>query len=83
MINIIFKNVLFFFLKDATSTVNSTVATIEPNALSEGEEPCAKEKKLQLRVQELTVALERVTQSAELRSQQSAELVSDVKKANS
>lgn len=41
-----------------------------------------KEKQLQLRVQELTGTLERVIQSAELRGQQSAELVSDVKKAN-
>ena len=41
-----------------------------------------KEKQLQLRVQELTSTLERVIQSAELRGQQSAELVSDVKKAN-
>lgn len=41
-----------------------------------------REKRLQLKVQELTGALERITQSAEIRNQQSAELVSDVKKAN-
>ena len=49
---------------------------------ADGEEMTVREKRLQLKVQELTGALERVTQSAELRSQQSAELVSDVKKAN-
>ena len=58
------------------------VCTTPPEG-NEGDECSSKEKKLQLRVQELTIALERVTQSAELRSQQSAELVSDVKKANS
>lgn len=49
---------------------------------ADGQEMTVREKRLQLKVQELTGALERVTQSAELRSQQSAELVSDVKKAN-
>nr|CAH0099402.1 unnamed protein product [Daphnia galeata] len=49
---------------------------------ADGDELTVREKRLQLKIQELTGALERVTSSAELRSQQSAELVSDVKKAN-
>lgn len=49
---------------------------------ADGDEVTVREKRLQLKIQELTGALERVTSSAELRSQQSADLVSDVKKAN-
>lgn len=48
-----------------------------------GNEECAlKEKRLQQRIQELTGTLERMTQNADQRTQQSAELVSDLKKAN-
>ncbi|KAL0607578.1 Colorectal mutant cancer protein, partial [Plecturocebus cupreus] len=43
----------------------------------------AKEKKLKARVQELVSALERLTKSSEIRHQQSAEFVNDLKRANS
>lgn len=45
-------------------------------------EPEERERRLQARVQELVNTVERVTQNAELRHQQSTELVNDVKKAN-
>uniref|UniRef100_A0ACB8EQX0 Uncharacterized protein n=1 Tax=Sphaerodactylus townsendi TaxID=933632 RepID=A0ACB8EQX0_9SAUR len=41
------------------------------------------EKKLKTRVQELVSALERLTKSGEIRHQQSAEFVNDLKRANS
>lgn len=40
------------------------------------------EKKLKARVQELVSALERLTKSSEVRHQQSAEFVNDLKRAN-
>uniref|UniRef100_A0A673HNH1 Colorectal mutant cancer protein-like n=1 Tax=Sinocyclocheilus rhinocerous TaxID=307959 RepID=A0A673HNH1_9TELE len=43
----------------------------------------AREKKLKGRVQELVAALERLTKSSEVRHQQSAEFVNDLKRANS
>ncbi|XP_019583354.2 colorectal mutant cancer protein isoform X2 [Rhinolophus sinicus] len=42
-----------------------------------------REKKLKARVQELVNALERLTKSSEIRHQQSAEFVNDLKRANS
>ncbi|XP_074992780.1 colorectal mutant cancer protein [Calonectris borealis] len=42
-----------------------------------------REKKLKVRVQELVSALERLTKSSEIRHQQSAEFVNDLKRANS
>ncbi|XP_054975417.1 colorectal mutant cancer protein [Sorex araneus] len=42
-----------------------------------------REKKLKARVQELVSALERLTKSSEIRHQQSAEFVTDLKRANS
>ncbi|XP_070373679.1 colorectal mutant cancer protein isoform X3 [Equus asinus] len=42
-----------------------------------------REKKLKARVQELVSALERLTKSSEIRHQQSAEFVNDLKRANS
>ncbi|NWU94631.1 CRCM protein, partial [Upupa epops] len=42
-----------------------------------------REKKLKSRVQELVTALERLTKSSEIRHQQSAEFVNDLKRANS
>uniref|UniRef100_H3A333 MCC regulator of WNT signaling pathway n=2 Tax=Latimeria chalumnae TaxID=7897 RepID=H3A333_LATCH len=42
-----------------------------------------REKKLKTRVQELVTALERLTKSSEVRHQQSAEFVNDLKRANS
>ena len=44
--------------------------------------PEERERRMQGRIQELVSTVERVTQNAELRQQQSAELVNDVKKAN-
>lgn len=41
-----------------------------------------REKKLKTRVQELVSALERLTKSSEIRHQQSAEFVNDLKRAN-
>lgn len=55
---------------------------LESNQVLNSSSLTLKEKQLQLRIQELTATLERVVQNAELRSTQSAELVSDVKKAN-
>ncbi len=43
---------------------------------------CCREKKLKGRVQELVAALERLTKSSEVRHQQSAEFVNDLKRAN-
>ena len=43
---------------------------------------CLREKKLKGRVQELVAALERLTKSSEVRHQQSAEFVNDLKRAN-
>uniref|UniRef100_A0A8C7BPZ9 MCC regulator of WNT signaling pathway n=1 Tax=Neovison vison TaxID=452646 RepID=A0A8C7BPZ9_NEOVI len=45
--------------------------------------PPHREKKLKARVQELVSALERLTKSSEIRHQQSAEFVNDLKRANS
>jgi len=45
--------------------------------------PPYREKKLKARVQELVSALERLTKSSEIRHQQSAEFVNDLKRANS
>lgn len=42
-----------------------------------------REKKLKIKVQELVSALERLTKSSEIRHQQSAEFVNDLKRANS
>ncbi|XP_032829709.1 colorectal mutant cancer protein-like [Petromyzon marinus] len=42
-----------------------------------------REKKLKVRVQELVAALEKLTRSSEIRNQQSAEFVNDLKRANS
>lgn len=44
--------------------------------------PPHREKKLKARVQELVSALERLTKSSEIRHQQSAEFVNDLKRAN-
>ncbi|EFX90286.1 hypothetical protein DAPPUDRAFT_309841 [Daphnia pulex] len=68
-----------------TSGSNTDASGEKPLSSVEGadvEELTVREKRLQLKIQELTGALERITSSAEIRSQQSAELVSDVKKAN-
>lgn len=45
-------------------------------------EALQRERKLKSRVQELVVALEKLSRNSEIRHQQSAEFVSDLKKAN-
>ena len=45
-------------------------------------EALQRERKLKSRVQELVIALEKLSRNSEIRHQQSAEFVSDLKKAN-
>ncbi|KAM4615331.1 colorectal mutant cancer protein isoform 2-T2 [Polymixia lowei] len=63
-------------LSDLRTLNNSDLAAELTNALE-------REKKLKSRVQELVAALERLTKSSEVRHKQSAEFVSDLKRANS
>ncbi|XP_028605299.2 colorectal mutant cancer protein isoform X1 [Podarcis muralis] len=64
-----------------------TLAELKPYSESELTTELAnalrREKKLKGRVQELVSALERLTKSSEIRHQQSAEFVNDLKRANS
>ncbi|KAB0375229.1 hypothetical protein FD755_013721 [Muntiacus reevesi] len=53
------------------------------SSTSSGGKDTASKKKLKARVQELVSALERLTKSSEIRHQQSAEFVNDLKRANS
>ncbi|XP_028828504.1 colorectal mutant cancer protein isoform X2 [Denticeps clupeoides] len=63
-------------LSDLRTLSDSDLAPELTNALR-------REKKLKGRVQELVAALERLTKSSEVRHQQSAEFVNDLKRANS
>ncbi|XP_062411229.1 colorectal mutant cancer protein isoform X1 [Sardina pilchardus] len=63
-------------LSDLRTLSDSDMAMELTNALR-------REKKLKGRVQELVAALERLTKSSEVRHQQSAEFVNDLKRANS
>uniref|UniRef100_A0A9J7YMM2 MCC regulator of WNT signaling pathway n=1 Tax=Cyprinus carpio carpio TaxID=630221 RepID=A0A9J7YMM2_CYPCA len=63
-------------LSDLRSLSDSDLAAELTSALR-------REKKLKGRVQELVAALERLTKSSEVRHQQSAEFVNDLKRANS
>ncbi|XP_051981441.1 colorectal mutant cancer protein [Xyrauchen texanus] len=63
-------------LSDLRSLSDSDLAAELSSALR-------REKKLKGRVQELVAALERLTKSSEVRHQQSAEFVNDLKRANS
>ncbi|XP_062828244.1 colorectal mutant cancer protein isoform X1 [Anolis carolinensis] len=69
------------------STASLTLAELKPYSESELTTELAnalrREKKLKARVQELVSALERLTKSSEIRHQQSAEFVNDLKRANS
>ncbi|XP_025915686.1 colorectal mutant cancer protein isoform X1 [Apteryx rowi] len=71
---------------DGTSTP-LTLAELRPYSESELTAELTnalrREKKLKARVQELVSALERLTKSSEIRHQQSAEFVNDLKRANS
>ncbi|KAB0341483.1 hypothetical protein FD754_018409 [Muntiacus muntjak] len=53
------------------------------SSTSSGGKDTTSKKKLKARVQELVSALERLTKSSEIRHQQSAEFVNDLKRANS
>ncbi|XP_034955746.1 colorectal mutant cancer protein isoform X1 [Zootoca vivipara] len=69
------------------TTASLTLAELKPYSESELTTELAnalrREKKLKGRVQELVSALERLTKSSEIRHQQSAEFVNDLKRANS
>ncbi|XP_059580917.1 colorectal mutant cancer protein isoform X2 [Alligator mississippiensis] len=69
------------------TTASLTLAELRPyneNELAaELTNALRREKKLKARVQELVSALERLTKSSEIRHQQSAEFVNDLKRANS
>ncbi|XP_060617890.1 colorectal mutant cancer protein isoform X2 [Anolis sagrei] len=69
------------------TTASLTLAELKPYSESELTTELAnalrREKKLKARVQELVSALERLTKSSEIRHQQSAEFVNDLKRANS
>ncbi|XP_020635678.3 colorectal mutant cancer protein isoform X1 [Pogona vitticeps] len=71
---------------DGTSP-SLTLSELKPHSESELTTELAnalrREKKLKARVQELVSALERLTKSSEIRHQQSAEFVNDLKRANS
>ncbi|XP_053151112.1 colorectal mutant cancer protein isoform X2 [Hemicordylus capensis] len=68
-------------------TTSLTLAELKPYSENELTTELAnalrREKKLKARVQELVSALERLTKSSEIRHQQSAEFVNDLKRANS
>ncbi|XP_077203910.1 colorectal mutant cancer protein isoform X5 [Paroedura picta] len=70
-----------------STTASLTLAELKPYSESELTTELAnalrREKKLKSRVQELVSALERLTKSSEIRHQQSAEFVNDLKRANS
>ncbi|XP_048359312.1 colorectal mutant cancer protein isoform X2 [Sphaerodactylus townsendi] len=70
-----------------TTTASLTLAELKPYSESDLTTELAnalrREKKLKTRVQELVSALERLTKSGEIRHQQSAEFVNDLKRANS
>ncbi|XP_064131092.1 colorectal mutant cancer protein isoform X1 [Loxodonta africana] len=72
---------------DATSPALSLAelrtACNESELAAEFTNAIRREKKLKARVQELVSALERLTKSSEIRHQQSAEFVNDLKRANS
>ncbi|XP_070545744.1 colorectal mutant cancer protein-like [Ptychodera flava] len=55
----------------------------DPNMPRDLAEAHKREKRLKLRVQELVATLEKLQKNSELRHQQSAEFVSDLKRANS
>ncbi|NWY03731.1 CRCM protein, partial [Nothoprocta ornata] len=76
--------------KESSDGAATPLALAELRPCSESSEVAAelasalrREKKLKARVQELVSALERLTKSSEIRHQQSAEFVNDLKRANS
>ncbi|XP_061480160.1 colorectal mutant cancer protein isoform X2 [Rhineura floridana] len=75
--------------KECTDGTTGSLTLTEVKPYSESElttelaNAVRREKKLKARVQELVSALERLTKSSEIRHQQSAEFVNDLKRANS
>uniref|UniRef100_A0A8B9EYI5 MCC regulator of WNT signaling pathway n=1 Tax=Amazona collaria TaxID=241587 RepID=A0A8B9EYI5_9PSIT len=73
--------------KDKLAATALTLAELRPydesEVTAELTNALRREKKLKARVQELVSALERLTKSSEIRHQQSAEFVNDLKRANS
>ncbi|XP_051875500.1 colorectal mutant cancer protein isoform X1 [Pristis pectinata] len=75
--------------QDCSDEVTHTVSLAELRTYNDSElaveltNGLRREKKLKSRVQELVTALERMTKSSEVRHQQSAEFVNDLKRANS
>ncbi|XP_048876751.1 colorectal mutant cancer protein isoform X1 [Brienomyrus brachyistius] len=75
--------------KDCAEGSSTAVTPTDLRTLTDGElaaeltSTLRREKKLKSRVQELVAALERLTKSSEIRHQQSAEFVNDLKRANS
>uniref|UniRef100_A0A1W7RIC0 Harmonin-binding protein USHBP1 PDZ-binding domain-containing protein n=1 Tax=Agkistrodon contortrix contortrix TaxID=8713 RepID=A0A1W7RIC0_AGKCO len=75
--------------KECTDGTSASLTLTELKSYNESEltaelaNALRREKKLKSRVQELVNALERLTKSSEIRHQQSAEFVNDLKRANS
>ncbi|KAM6475397.1 colorectal mutant cancer protein isoform 2-T2 [Liasis olivaceus] len=75
--------------KECTDGTSASLTLAELKSYNESElttelaNALRREKKLKARVQELVSALERLTKSSEIRHQQSAEFVNDLKRANS
>nr|XP_056704081.1 colorectal mutant cancer protein isoform X1 [Euleptes europaea] len=75
--------------KECTESTTASLTLAELKSFSESDlttelaNALRREKKLKTRVQELVSALERLTKSSEIRHQQSAEFVNDLKRANS
>ncbi|XP_026575817.1 colorectal mutant cancer protein isoform X1 [Pseudonaja textilis] len=75
--------------KECTDGTSTSLTLTELKSYNESElttelaNALRREKKLKGRVQELVSALERLTKSSEIRHQQSAEFVNDLKRANS
>ncbi|XP_013911434.1 PREDICTED: colorectal mutant cancer protein [Thamnophis sirtalis] len=75
--------------KECTDGTSASLTLTELRSYNESElttelaNALRREKKLKGRVQELVSALERLTKSSEIRHQQSAEFVNDLKRANS
>uniref|UniRef100_A0A8C5SGY2 MCC regulator of WNT signaling pathway n=1 Tax=Laticauda laticaudata TaxID=8630 RepID=A0A8C5SGY2_LATLA len=75
--------------KECTDGTSASLTLTELKSYNESElttelaNALRREKKLKGRVQELVSALERLTKSSEIRHQQSAEFVNDLKRANS
>lgn len=85
------KFIMYFipFIKEAEHPISDTSPLDDRKShdLPEGSsqdlyEALQRERKLKSRVQELVIALEKLSRNSEIRHQQSAEFVSDLKKAN-